>query len=155
MATLRRRGAKRNTSPWRIQRRRSIASPSITWSWCQSQKTKANPARTPYKRVHQETFSHISPVDIAWADYDNDGWPDLLVSYVSGALQLFHNDHGQFVDVTPTSGLMEFRHRITAASWGDYDGDGLPDLYIGYAYAPASFNRLYHNDGGGTLHRGQ
>lgn len=103
----------------------------------------------PFKRVLQDTFSHISPVDISWADYDNDGWPDLLVSYVSGALQLFHNDHGKFVDVTASSGLMQFRHRMTAASWGDYDGDGFVDLYVGYAYAPASFNRLYHNDGNG------
>ena len=33
-------------------------------------------------------------------------------------------------------------------SWGDYDGDGLPDLYISNLGQP---NRLYHNQGDGTF----
>jgi hypothetical protein len=91
---------------------------------------------------------------VAIFDYDNDGWPDILV--VNGTTlegfpkdkaptnHLFHNNHdGSFSDVTAKSGL-------TASGWGqgvcvgDYDNDGWEDVYITY-YGK---NRLYHNQNG-------
>jgi hypothetical protein len=71
----------------------------------------------------------------AVADYDCDGWPDLLVTGY-GRLALFHNvSDGQggrrFVEVTAPAGL---RHNepfwSTSAGWADLDGDGYPDLYV-------------------------
>jgi penicillin amidase len=105
--------------------------------------------KVPFERAQTATFPDISAVVISFADYDNDGWPDLFVSYSTGALKLFHNDHGTFRDVTAGSGLDDYRHRITAASWGDFDGDGNLDLYIGYAYQPIIPNRLFKGDGHG------
>ncbi len=91
---------------------------------------------------------------IAIFDYDNDGWPDILI--VNGTTlegfpanhaptsHLYHNNHdGTFIDVTAHSGL-------TASGWGqgvcvgDYDNDGWEDVYITY-YGK---NRLYHNQAG-------
>ena len=67
------------------------------------------------------------------ADYDRDGWPDLLVTGYGG-LALFHNvpdgrGGRKFVDVTGAAGLNDPRWN-TSAAWADLDGDGYPDLYV-------------------------
>jgi hypothetical protein len=69
----------------------------------------------------------------AVADYDCDGWPDLLVTGW-GRVRLFHNEpngHGgrRFVDVTEKVGLND-PSWSTSAGWADLDGDGWPDLYV-------------------------
>lgn len=65
-----------------------------------------------------------------WADYDNDGYEDLLV-YKWGRPELFHNDHGRgFTRVTEQAGLPAWVNAGTA-TWFDYDHDGLVDLFIG------------------------
>ncbi|HEY1793519.1 MAG TPA: CRTAC1 family protein [Opitutaceae bacterium] len=64
-----------------------------------------------------------------WGDYDNDGYPDLLV-YKWGRPELFHNDGGRhFTRVTEGSGLPAWVN-AGAATWVDYDGDGRLDLLI-------------------------
>lgn len=67
-------------------------------------------------------------------DYDNDGWPDLLVTGYN-RLSLWHNvpaDGGRkFVDVTAAAGLTD-NLWSTSAGWGDLDGDGFADLYVAH-----------------------
>jgi hypothetical protein len=69
---------------------------------------------------------------VAVADYDCDGWPDLLVTGY-GKLTLFHNvpvpDGRRFEDVTDSLGLKD-NSWSTSAGWADLDGDGFPELYV-------------------------
>jgi hypothetical protein len=69
----------------------------------------------------------------AVADYDRDGWPDLLVTGW-GRLALYHNEPNgkggrRFVEVTKRAGLTDTLWS-TSAAWADLDGDGYPDLYV-------------------------
>jgi enediyne biosynthesis protein E4 len=67
---------------------------------------------------------------IAVGDYDNDGFPDLLVTCV-GQNRLFHNTgKGTFVDVTTKSGLAGHAAFSTSAMWLDFDRDGRLDLFV-------------------------
>ena len=65
------------------------------------------------------------------ADYDNDGYPDVLVTNY-GDNVLYHNDgHGHFTDVTAKAGVAMPRHPLKAsAAWLDYDNDGWLDLFV-------------------------
>ncbi len=66
----------------------------------------------------------------AVADYDNDGFPDILVTAV-GQNRLFHNTgKGHFVDVTHRAGLGGRSSFSTSALWFDYDRDGHLDLFV-------------------------
>jgi hypothetical protein len=79
----------------------------------------------------------------AVCDYNNDGWPDLLVTGY-GRLALYRNDHGKFTDVTAESGLLDAEpgplHWSTSAGWADLNGDGWPDLFVCH-YLDWSFQR--------------
>ena len=67
---------------------------------------------------------------VAVADYNNDGFPDVLVTAV-GQNRLFQNTgKGHFVDVTEKSGLGGRSAFSTSALWFDYDRDGLLDLFV-------------------------
>jgi hypothetical protein len=78
-------------------------------------------------------YSHGAAV----ADYDRDGWPDLLVTGY-GRVALYHNvadpkapGGRRFEEVTKEAGLLEGGHIwATSAAFADFDGDGWPDLYI-------------------------
>ena len=67
---------------------------------------------------------------VAAGDYNNDGFPDILVTCV-GQNRLFRNTgKGTFVDVTKASGLGGREGMSTSAIWFDYDRDGLLDLFV-------------------------
>ena len=67
---------------------------------------------------------------VAVGDYNNDGFPDILITCV-GQNRLFRNTgKGAFVDVTRASGLDARQAMSTSALWFDYDRDGLLDLFV-------------------------
>jgi hypothetical protein len=92
----------------------------------------------------------------AFIDYDNDGWPDILL--VNGmdwpghrsrtsTLNLYHNNHdGTFTDVTQKSGLGIEMYGMGVAV-GDYDNDGYDDIFI----SALGQSRLFHNNGNATF----
>src|SRR5258707_455798 len=105
-----------------------------------------------------DTKSYIIEVvgcGVAFLDYDNDGWLDLLVlngTRLEGAPpgttnRLYKNNRdGTFTDVTERAGLTRTGW-ASAVTVGDYDNDGFDDLFITY-YGQ---NVLYHNNGDGTF----
>src|SRR6202022_1229184 len=67
---------------------------------------------------------------VAVGDYNNDGFPDILVTCV-GQNRLFRNTgKGTFVDVTNASGLGKREGFSTSALWFDYDRDGLLGVFV-------------------------
>jgi len=67
---------------------------------------------------------------VAVGDYNNDGFPDILITCV-GQNRLFRNTgKGAFVDVTRSSGLAARQRFSTSALWFDFDRDGLLDLFV-------------------------
>jgi hypothetical protein len=93
---------------------------------------------------------------VAFIDYDNDGWPDILL--VNGSdwpshaqkhttPKLYHNNHdGTFTDVTHKAGLDVEMYGMGVAV-GDYDNDGYDDLFV----TAFGQSRLFHNNGNGTF----
>jgi hypothetical protein len=78
----------------------------------------------------------------AWADYNGDGKPDLLLAAPSGA-RLLTNLGTAFRD--DSAGLpREPYGNVTAAAWIDYDGDGRPDILVANGFLGL---RLYRNLG--------
>jgi len=108
----------------------------------------------------------------AFIDYDNDGFPDILLvngqdwpghpphlaktgrdgdpgHAKSGAttLKLYHNNHdGTFTDVTRKSGLGISLFGMGVAV-GDYDNDGFDDIFI----TAVGQSHLFHNNDNGTF----
>ncbi len=116
-----------------------------------------------------------------WADYDDDGGLDLLVTNYGSPNRLYHNrGGGTFEDLAEHSGVAA-SDWSTGAAWGDFDRDGHVDLYVcnyveydetlaragisagrgtgaytvPFALNPNAFdpaaNRLYRNRGNGTF----
>jgi len=95
-----------------------------------------------YHNNHDGTFTDVT--DRAgvgypcWAmgavvgDYNNDGWPDLLVTCFGGVVLYRNNGDGTFTDVTKSAGLSDDSQWATGAAFGDYDGDGWADLFVSH-----------------------
>ncbi|RMD88458.1 MAG: VCBS repeat-containing protein [Calditrichaeota bacterium] len=82
-------------------------------------------------KVFRQTFQST------WADYDNDGDPDVYIANDFGPNLLFRNDgNGKFVDVTGETKTADIGFGM-GASWGDYDNDGKQDVYITNMYSKA------------------
>jgi hypothetical protein len=81
----------------------------------------------------------------SWADYDLDGWLDVVVTRTDGMAVLFHNNSdGTFDEVSRDLDVGVPMEDGKNPVWLDYDDDGDPDLYLGGMWQ----HRFYRNDGG-------
>jgi hypothetical protein len=146
------------------------------------------PTHKLYRNNRDGTFTDVTEaaglnvagfgVGVAVGDYDNDGYDDLVVTYLGG-IGLYRNEPDgrgsrRFADVTVAAGLAN-PHYGTSCAWGDFDGDGFLDLYVcnyvevdpdnpvvckhekGVAFQcsptayPLAPHRLFRNNGDGTF----
>jgi hypothetical protein len=105
-----------------------------------------------FEPVQPELTAAGATLTNAFADYDNDGDPDLFVGFDGQPNRLYRNDAGAFTDVAAAAGVADAR-ATRAAAWADYDGDHDPDLLVGFAPGTESVLRLYRNDRSGTALR--
>src|SRR5690242_6801632 len=92
-----------------------------------------------YRNNHDGTFTDVtdkagvgypcSAMGGAVGDYNNDGWPDMVITCQEGVVLLRNNANGTFTDVSKQAHLTDPRWS-TGAAFGDYDGDGFVDLMI-------------------------
>ncbi len=102
-------------------------------------------------------------------DYDNDGWPDLMVNgyriqdvgdiaadylgrpHAGQRAKLYHNNgDGTFTDVSRECGVNKLLFTM-GGNFGDLDNDGWLDFYVGTGNPDLSTlvpNRMFRNDGG-------
>jgi hypothetical protein len=100
---------------------------------------------TLYRNNGDGTFTDVSAetgiskvegrgMGVAFADYDNDGWPDVFVANDNSPNQLFHNIGGKrFEEVGLQAGVAYNEDGDVLAGMGvdfrDVNNDGLPDLW--------------------------
>jgi len=106
---------------------------------------------TKAAKIYQPNGKNLS---VLASDYDNDGWPDLFAANDGMEIYLYHNNHdGTFTEsgLMAGVGLTEDGGTMAAMclSIGDYDNDGLLDLYV------SDFDNVAHhvwrNLGDGTF----
>jgi len=69
--------------------------------------------------------------DAIWSDYDNDGWPDLILTGEWMPITIFKNNHGVFQNVTKTCGIANELGWWNSITAGDFDNDGDIDYIAG------------------------
>ncbi len=117
-----------------------------------------------------DVFTGYDTQGVVTGDVDNDGYREIFVSTVWHQPNFFfeNNGDGTFTDASISSGLGLDSMWVSSAVFGDYDGDGLLDLYranylwlgvpiidstgayVGYAHR-CNGNSLHHNNGDGTF----
>ncbi len=89
-----------------------------------------------------------------WADTDNDGDIDCFVANWYNMIGLYYtnNGNGTFT-YQANAGLTNGITYAETASWGDYDNDGLLDLYVARSGGTLATNKnfLFHNDGNNSF----
>lgn len=108
----------------------------------------------------------ISAYSASLADIDNDGDLDLFFQGTSGARQLFRNNivgTGSFTYTNVTSSQLGSNLTLStswSAAWGDYNGDGFVDVFVGQTNsgsATSGFNAgdVLKNNGNGFTNPSQ
>ncbi len=118
----------------------------------------ASPTAALYRNRGDGTFENVTDrsglthrgwgMGVATADYDNDGWTDIYLTYLGPDVLYRNNGDGSFTDVTKRTGL-DAPGWSASAAFGDFDGDGFLDLYVA-SYLDVGPDRLPEGRAGGT-----
>ena len=108
-----------------------------------------------YRQNVNHSFTKIAGGELAtdllrsaagfWADYNNDGFQDVLITNTNGAARLYENNGDETFTKQVSNGL-DITQCFSAA-WGDYNNDGFLDLFAGIF----TQNALYLNNGDETF----
>jgi hypothetical protein len=101
-----------------------------------------------------QTLASGNASEVAWADYDNDGDLDVFLTYANGAAnRLYRNLGAGVMSVLPVSSsvLSTDGGDSIGATWGDYDNDGLLDLFVANRIGSVCF--LYRQESAGVFRR--
>ena len=116
-----------------------------------------------YRNNHDGTFTDVTDkagvgypcwaMGGAVADYNNDGWPDMLITCAEGMVLYRNNGNGTFTEKGVLAGVAFSEDGVARAGMGvdaaDYDRSGAPSILI------SNFSNqmlaLYHNEGKGLF----
>ncbi|MBV9622686.1 MAG: CRTAC1 family protein [Acidobacteria bacterium] len=149
--------------PWRLARLEQSSAQPASHAGSESLFVSVPPSVSgiTWKHVNGRSPNYYLPettgAGCAFFDYDNDGWMDIYLVNSGRAdfydpdpplsNALYHNNRdGTFTDVTEKAGLQGGGYGM-GVTVGDYDGDGLPDLYL----TQYGQSVLYHNEGNGKF----
>ena len=99
-----------------------------------------------------DNLTKVSKSSVAWGDYDNDGYLDILLAGSDDPnpiVKIYHNDgDGSFSDsgVNNLTGV-----KSSSAAWGDYDNDGYLDILLTGSDDTNSIAKIYRNNGDGSF----
>lgn len=103
-----------------------------------------------FTKIYDQPLVHDSlPSDgSSWGDFNNDGLPDLCVVNWWNKINLLYQNNGNgnfvFLNTSPVSSLQSYSE---TCSWGDYNNDGLLDLFVTNSDGSNHRNFLYKNTG--------
>jgi len=108
-----------------------------------------DPIVFPNRFAADPLTNQINAYGVACADFNDDNNEDLLLANQGQNMLCRNQGDGTFAAET-AGPVVSASDPSRGATWGDYDNDGLADLFIANENAA---NALYHNDGGGLFSR--